>query len=266
MNNDEFLDLENQTPPVSAGNETNSFMQIKEDVEREKHLASLYPLDWKTTDVKLAKGRFTHTLLRPSNELLIRRADELDVEIPIAKDGSYAIPDATMQEEIDAKYALELQAEEPKGYKGNVPTAHLAAAFQGLFQQEIYVDPDCDTFGDEITILEEIGLGDEPDFVIKHILSNPINNEKELKKVRQKFNSGRLHPDKRRRQKYVEKSNLRSIMAYYEAWFLRSEGAKIDDRPFSPERSEEFLAETNALTQRAVVKAIVQELTGNLLD
>lgn len=225
---------------------------------------NLYPLDWNTTTVKLAKGRFTHTLNRPSNELLIERSDELAFEIPIAKDGSYSIPDATVQEEIDAKYAERIRAGEPTGYKGTIPQAHLAAAFQGLFQNEIYVDEDCDIFGDEIVVIEEIGSGDEPDYVIKHFLRAP--DEKELKKVRQKLSNGQMKPDKRRRQKYVEKSKLRPIMAYYSAWFTRIEGAKIGDRPFAPERRDEFLSEINALTQFAVVKAIVQELTGNLLD
>lgn len=246
MNNDNFEVNKEEQPKQTPG------------------IEKLYPLDWKTTEVRLAKGRFVHTLGRPSNELLLRRADELDIEIPIAKDGSYAIPDLTAQEEIDAKYAEEIRAGEPKGYNGRIPKAHLAAAFQGLFQREIYVDPDCDIFGDEITVIEEIGNGDEPDFVIKHIVRAP--DEKELKKVRQKLNSGRLYPDKRGRQKFVEKSNLRSMMSYYSAWLLRMEGVRIGNSPFSIEKRDEFVAETNALTQRRVVQVVVQELTGNLLD
>lgn len=225
---------------------------------------NLYPLDWKTTTVKLAKGRFEHTLNRPTNALLLERADELEVEIPIAKDGSYSIPDATAQEEIDAKYSEKIRASDPTGYKGNIPQAHSAAAFQALFQREIYVDPDCDIFGDELVVIEEVGSGDEPDYVIKHFVRAP--DEKELKKVRQKLNNGQMKPDKRGRQKYVEKSKLRAGMAYYAAWFLRMDGAKIDERAFAPERRDEFLSEINALSQFAVVKAIVQELTGNLLD
>ena len=227
-------------------------------------IENLCPLDWKTMDVKLAKGRFVHTLERPSNDLLLEREDELELVVPIAKDGSYAMPDRIVQEEIDEKYALKLRVGETQGYKGTIPQAHSAAAFQGLFQREIYVDPDCDIFGDEITVIEEVGTGDEPDFVIRHIVRAP--EEKELKKVRQKLNNGKLHPDKRGRQKYVQKSNLRSMMSYYSTWFIRMEGAKIDERPFSTERRDEFLAEINALTQREVVKTIVQELIGNLLD
>ena len=261
MINDEILNLGNKVDQtVSTGV---SMKDVQAEVEKQKTLAKLYPLDWKTTDVKLAKGRFVHTLGRPSNELLLRRADELEVEVPIAKDGSYAIPDATEQEEIDARYSEEIRIE-TTGYNGTIPTSHSSAAFQGLFQREIYVDPDCDIFGDEIIVLEEIGGDDEPDFVIKHIVRSP--EEKELKKIRQKLNNGRLHPDKRGRQKYIEKAKLRSMMDYYSSWFLRMEGAKIDERQYSPERREEFVNETNALTQMAVVKAVVQELTGNLLD
>lgn len=224
---------------------------------------ALYPLDWKTTEVKLGKGRFSQTLERPSNDLLVERSDDLAVEVPIAKDGSYSVPDATEQETIDAKYAEKIRVDQ-QGYNGNIPTAHSAAAFNALFQREIYVDPDCDIFGEEITVIEEIGGDDEPEFVIKHIIKTP--DEKQLKNARQVFGRGRIYPDKRGRQKYVEKSNLRSAMRIYSEWLDRQEGSSVNNESFSAENRESFINETNALTQRKVVQVVVQELTGNLLD
>lgn len=225
----------------------------------------LYPLDWKTTDVKLAKGRFVHTLSRPANELLLERADEFDTEIPIAKDGSYAMPDEQTQEEIDAKYYARVTADEPTGYgEREVPTLHKAKAFQGLFLSEIEVDEDADIFDEEIRVNEEIGSGDDPDFVIGHILRTP--EEKELNKIRKIFRNARLMPDKRGRQKFVEKSNLRKAMQYYSQYLARIEGASVGGQKFSPERREEFINNINALTQRAVLKALVEKLTGSLLD
>jgi hypothetical protein len=225
--------------------------------------AKLFPLDWRTTEIKLAKGRFVHTISRPSNELMLEREDELDVEIPIAKDGSYGLPDATAQEEIDAKYYDRLNAQ-AEGYKGTIPQAHKAAAFQGLFQREIYIDENCDIFGDEIVVIEEIGSGDEPDFVIHHILRGA--DESEIKKFRQRANNGRLSPDKRGRQKFVQKSNLRSAMAFYQSLFKRMTGAKIGEKPFDQWTKGEVFDYVNALIQRRVVQVYVEALTGNLLD
>lgn len=225
----------------------------------------LYPLDWNTTEVKLSKGRFVHTLARPSNELLLERADDLDTEIPIAKDGSYAMPDEQEQEAIDAKYYVRVKASEPIGYgERDVPTLHKATAFQGLFLSEIEADEDADIFDEEIKIVEEIGSGDEADFTVGHFLRTP--EEKELNKIRKIFRNGRLAPDKRGRQKFVEKSNLRKAMAYYAQYLSRIEGATVAGQKFSAENRNDFIANVNALTQRAVVKAMVEQLTGKLLD
>lgn len=223
----------------------------------------LYPLDWNTTDVKLAKGRFVHTLSRPSNELMLEREDELETEISIAKDGSYGLPDTTGQEAIDARYCEKIRVK-ADGYHDTIPQSHSAAAFQGLFGREIYVDELCNIFGDEIVVIEEIGRGDEPDFVVKHILRGA--DEDEINKYRRKTNNARLQPDKRGRQKLVQKSTLRSAEAFYRSLFKRMEGAKVNEQPFNDERRDEFINHVNPLIQKAVVKAYIEALTGNLLD
>lgn len=231
--------------------------------ETQNKSEKLFPLDWQTTDVKLAKGRFTHTLSRPSTELMLEREDELEMEVPIAKDGSYSLPDSTEQEEIDAKYQREICVS-TSGYGAEPPTAHRAAAFQGLFQREIYLDPDCDPFGEEVTVIEEIGGGDEPDFVIRHVLR--AAEETEVKRFRQKNNNGRLMPDKRGRQKFVQKSNLRSAMTFYQSLFSRMAGASVGGNAFSDDRRDQFIEAVNPLIQRKVVAVYVEALTGNLLD
>lgn len=241
-----------------------------QEVEREAFDAGkgardpgLYMLDWQEAEIRLAKGRFSHTLSRPPADMMIAREDELQPEIPIAKDGSFALPDATAQEETDAKY-YDRVVIKTEGYTGDVPVAHKAAAFQGLFRREIYLDPDCDIFGDEVTVLEEIGGGEEPDFTIRHILRQPA--EAELKKYRQSTSGGRLLPDKRGRQKLVTSSNLRAAMRYYNTWLVRIEGATAGGSAFSPDKREEFVALVDPLIQRKVVGTLVDELTGGLLD
>ena len=222
-----------------------------------------YKLDWQDAEIRLSKGRFSHTLSRPTAEMIIAREEELQSEIPIAKDGSFTLPDATAHEETDAKYYDQIVVR-TEGYKGMVPVAHKAAAFQGLFRREIYLDPDSDIFADEVTVLEEIGSGDEPDFIIRHTLRQPA--EAELKKFRQSNSGGRLMPDKRGRQKLVTSSNLRSAMRYYSAWLVRIDGATVGEAAFSPDKLGEFAAQVDPLIQRKVVNILVEELTGSLLD
>lgn len=222
-----------------------------------------YKLDWQDAEIKLSKGRFSHILSRPTAEMILAREDELQPEIPIAKDGSFALPDSTAQEETDAKYYDQIVIK-ADGYRGAIPVAHKAAAFQGLFRREIYLDPECDIFGDEVTVLEEIGGSDEPDFVVRHVLRQP--SEAELKKYRQSTAGGRLLPDKRGRQKLVTSSNLRTAMRFYDTWLVRLEGATVMGSAFSAEKRAEFLALVDPLIQRKVVTTIVDELTGGLLD
>lgn len=225
---------------------------------------SLYPLDWQTTDIKLAKGRFTHTVKRPTTEMILAREDELDTEIPIAKDGSYNLPDQTAVEESDAKVYDKIKTEATGYNDREIPILHKAKVFQGLYQREVYVDEDVDIFDDEIPVTEEIGDDDEPDFTLRHILRQP--DEKELRKIRQSFRGGKMTPDKRGRQKFVEKSNLRKAMTYYSTYLNRLEGAKVGEQPFHTERKAEFIANVDPLIQRRVVKALVEKLTGSLLD
>lgn len=222
-----------------------------------------YKLDWQDAEIRLARGRFSHTLSRPAPEMMVAREDELQPEIPIAKDGSFALPDATAQEETDAKY-YDRVVVKTEGYKGEVPVAHKAAAFQGLFRREIYLDPESDIFGDEVTVIEEIGGGEEPDFTIRHTLRQPT--EAELKKCRQGSAGGRLLPDKRGRQKLVTSSNLRTAMRFYNTWLVRIEGATAGGEAFTPARRDEFVALVDPLIQRKVVSTLVDELTGGLLD
>lgn len=223
----------------------------------------LYPLDWEKSAVNLAKGRFSHVMSRPADDLILEREKELDFEVPINKDGSYSLPDATEQEAIDAKYAKKILVES-KGYQSDPSEAHLAAAFQGLYQREIYLDEDCDIFGEELVIIEEVGAGDEPDFVMKHCLKAP--DEKLLKTIRQKTNNSRVVPGKRGKQKFVQKSNLRWMMGFYEELFKTIEGATVEGAPYSEDKREIFLAFIDPFSKKEVMKVIVDELTGNLLD
>lgn len=222
-----------------------------------------FKLDWETCDISLKGGRFVHTLRRPSHDLILERDKKIETEIPIAKDGGFAMPDPTETEEIDAEYYDQIKVE-AKGYKAVIPEVHRAAAFQGLYVRSIYLHEDCDIFGDEIVVVEDIGDPDDPAFRNLHVLNAP--EESELKKLRKKFNNGRLVPDKRNRQKFVSSSVLKTAMENYSSWFKRIEGPHCGGLYYSDERRAEFLAAIDPLIQQKVVKTVVDELTGGLLD
>lgn len=222
-----------------------------------------FKLDWETMDVKLKRGRFTHTLRRPDVDLILERDKEIELEIPIAKDGSYALPDPTETEDIDARY-FERIKEGVTGYDGEPPTQHKAAAFQGLYVREIYVDEDADLYGDEIPVREEIGGDDDPDFVVVHVIAQP--DEDVLRKIRRKLNNGRLAPEKRGRHKFVRSSSLRASMEFYAKHIRRIDGATVAGETCNAENLSAFVATVDPLIQQKVVTVLVEELTSKLLD
>jgi hypothetical protein len=225
--------------------------------------SKLFKLDWESMVIRLRKGRFLHTLKRPEPEILLDRDKEIEVEIPIAKDGSYSLPDPTETEEIDAAYYDKIQIE-ATGYEGPIPAQHKASAFQGLYIREIYIPEECDIFGSEITVLEEIGGSDEPDFTITHVIAQP--EESDLRKLRKKLSNGHIAPDKRGRQKFVRSSSLKTTMQHYSSWMKRVEGATVAGETYSAENRDAFLATVDPLIQQRVINVVVEELTGKLLD
>lgn len=227
-------------------------------------MQKIYKLDWETADICLAKNRFVHTLRRPDAELILEREDELQVDIPISKDGSYTLPDPTVNEEIDARYFDRIVVES-KGYAGDIPELHKAAAFQGLYKREYYVDENADIFADEIPVIEEIGGGAVPDFTVRHVMRQPT--EAEIKVYRRKASSSTaVKPGKRGRQVITTKSSLRTGMQHYALWLARVEGATVGGETFTAENREAFIATIDPLVQRKVVAEFADAVSNELLD
>lgn len=219
---------------------------------------NLYPLDWKDQEVRLGKGRFVHTVRRPTAEEVLEREKNLQSEIPIGADGSYKLPDPSATEDVDVPFYDKI-ALGATGYPEGtaVPASHKSAVITGIYRREIYVAEDADIFGEEVPVTEEIGSGDEPDFTVIHWMRQPT--EEELKKFRRRNGAGEVKPGKRGRQILVTKSNLRLMMEHYDKWLVRIEGGT----------SEEVAQPTDLidpLIQRRVVQALVDAISGGLLD
>lgn len=221
-----------------------------------------YPLDWATTKVKLGKGRVA-VLRRPTAEEILGREDELQTEIPIGRDGGYALPDPTVNEEIDARY-FDLVKVEVTGYDGDVPEQHKATAFNGLYAREIYVDEAFELTDETVPVLEEIGSGAEPDFTVVHVMRPPT--EGEIKLYRRKSAKGELKPGKRGRQKFVTTSNLKTAMSFYSQWLIKVTGATIGGKTWTDDDRLAYIAHVDPLIQRQVVNAVVEAFTAKLSD
>lgn len=221
-----------------------------------------YPLDWKDQDIKLGEGRVA-TLRRPTPAESMQRDADLHKEIPIGRDGSYALPDPTLNEEVDARY-FDLVKLNVTGYEGEMPEQHKATAFNGLYLREIYVDEDFKLTDETVPVLEEIGNGAEPDFTVLHNMRPPT--ESEIKLYRRKSASGELKPGKRGRQKFVTQSNLKTAMGFYSNWLLDIAGATVGGKTWTEEDRPAFIAHVDPLIQRQVVNAVVEAYTAKLSD
>lgn len=220
-----------------------------------------YPLDWKTTTVPLAHGKFKHKLNRPTSEQIFDREKQLNREIPISKGGGMAAVDPTEAEEINAAF-YDVIAAEATGYKGTVPAAHKSAAIDGLYRRTVYIDDGVDEFAEEVPVTEEIGPDDAPDFTIVHVLRQP--SEDELRRYRRRSASSEIKPGKRGRQVFVTKSNLKNAVEFYDLLSTSIAGAKLDDTP-----GYDHLALAGAvdpLIKRLVVDTFVDKIVGSLLD
>jgi hypothetical protein len=256
-----------EVPSSLAESGEQSAISDQRSAEEMKELAQVvagldYSLDWETTKINLGKGRVL-TLRRPTQSEILARDAELQTEIPIGKEGGFALPDPTQNEEIDAKY-FDLVKVDAAGYDGEIPEQHKATAFNGLYAREIYVDEDFDLMDATCPVLEEIGSGAEPDHTVLHNMRPPT--EGELKIYRRKSANGELKPGKRGRQKFVTSSNLKTAMLFYAQWLVDITGATVEGKTWSEDERAVFIAHVDPLVQRQVVNAVVEAYTVKLSD
>lgn len=232
--------------------------------EQVKTLPGHFPLDWQTTKVRLGEGRFEHTLRRPTVEELLERDKQLQSNVEIGKDGAYKLPDPAIDEDTDAA-AYDKVAIATQGYPGEVPAMHKAAAFRGMYRRIIEVDEDCSPFDELITVNEEIGDGDEPDFVISHVLRQPT--EEELRLYRRKMQTGEIKPGKRGRQTFVTRSTLRTAVEFYDKWISSIAGGTVGGETWTGSfAADDFISAVDPLIKRMVVQALYAKISEALLD
>lgn len=220
-----------------------------------ENASGLYPLDWKTTEVKLAKGKLSAVLRRPTLEELLARDAELQVPVEMAKDGSYKLPDPTATDEVDCKLFDQVNTS-----GGEFPERAKAAFIRGLYKREVYVAESATPFDDQINVLEEIG-GDPPAFTIAHVFRQPT--EEELRSYRRRMQTGEMRPGKRGRQQFVTRSNLKTAIEFYDKWIMRIDGTRLDPP------TENFVWPTEELAAYVdplIKRMVVQEFANFILE
>lgn len=227
---------------------------IREDAAAGPENASgLYPLDWKTTEVKLAKGKLSAVLRRPTAGELLARDAELQVPVEMAKDGSYKLPDPTATDEVDCKLFDQVNTSATE-----FPERAKAAFIRGLYKREVYVADSATAFDDQIDVIEEIG-GDPPAFTVIHGFRQPT--EEELRSWRRRMQTGEVRPGKRGRQQFVTRSNLRTAIEFYDRWCIGLCNVRLEHSP-----SEPGLETLKSLVDPLIKRMVVQEFANFILE
>ncbi|MCC6328998.1 MAG: hypothetical protein IT174_10810 [Acidobacteria bacterium] len=222
----------------------------------------LYRIDWETAEVSFAKGRMRQTLRRPTADEIFKRESDLEQEVPMKADGSYALPDPTVAEAVNAELYDKLVTE-TAGEEIEIWDVHKSQALESLYSSEIEVEGDA--LGEEVVIAEEIGSGDWADFTVRHILRRPTRAE--LDSYRRKAAVGSyVKPGKRGRQILVTRSNLKNIVPFYDLWTERVDGATVDGEVFSEGNKLKFVGQVDPLVKRKVVQVFAEAIVQKLSD
>lgn len=209
----------------------------------------MYRLDWETTDVVLGmepyrvgkkeyrpfpKGRFTHTLRRPTHDQIFEHDNALRIKAAAVS----KLRSASRTEDPTTSANLRLYDEivvSVSGYslelgsfgRVRVPDDHKVAAVQKLYERVVYVSNDL-WAEDEIVVIEESGKYAERPFQIKHVLREPTESELKLYY---------------RQTRVARKSTLTCSMDLYESCLLRLEGAEGDPTLVDPIIQREVVSE-----------------------
>ena len=238
-------------------NHENVLIREDETAVPEAMTSGLYPLDWKTTEVKLGGGKLRAELRRPTLAELMERDGDLQVPVELAKDGSYKLPDPTATDDVDIRLFDQVNTNPDAAFAPRVK----AAFIRGLYKREVYVDEEkASPFDSEITVFEEVG-GDPPAFTIEHRFRQPT--EEELRSYRRRMQTGEVKPGKRGRQQFITRSNLRAAIEFYDKWIVGIEGTKLDPP------TDNYVWETTELAANVdplIKRMVVQEFAGFILE
>ncbi|HRH46619.1 MAG TPA: hypothetical protein PKY82_33555 [Pyrinomonadaceae bacterium] len=245
---------------------TENFDELFNEPTEKLDLDSIQPfnLAWKTFEVKV--NNFVHIFNRPDPETVIEWDESKTSETIFGRDGK----PKTSTEEIQNKF-LEADAlfhqkiiSETKNYKSQPSVFLQSRAVFELYNHFIFLKEGQDIFDDEVTFIELIGDEDNPLAWIEHTLTKPSDNL--VRKINSAMTKRELEPEKRGRQKLVEKPWIRKAMSFYSQHLKRIGNATVDEIQFNEQNRQLFIDHIDPYFQKEIVGYYIGRLTGALSD
>lgn len=257
-------------------------------------MPNAYPLDQSSFEVSITvklsddkSQKLEHKLTRPTLADLIERDAQSVTELEEIAPG-----EDTFHTEVESANAKlwDKIAKQIRGYKtagitkdawaevtpelaAKIPASHKSTAISGLYASRCVVVKDDDEGfnldGDTFIIRQELGAGEEPDYVILHTLKQPTESqrreyEKAAGKASQVFGS--------RKRKIRIRTNLKAEVALYDKLIERVDGATVSGEAWdsymaeSKEQLGGFVAAVDPVFKRQVIQTLLSSLSASLSD
>ena len=237
-----------------------------------------YPLDQGQFLIEIeANGKtLAHTLRQPTLDDLTTRENLVVYETEEIADGQDAVradterADAALWDRIavsvrgyrTATHSPEDTIEVTPEIAAKIPTAHKATAIRGLYTSTCEVEQSEDEGfnldGELFTVRQELGKGETPDFIVRHILRQPTEGERQ--EYRRKAAQTVLVRGAKRTKARVQ-TNLKASVDLYDKCFVELSGA------FTPETDRaKILRQIDAMWKRQVIVALMQSFESSLSD
>ncbi|HEY6401144.1 MAG TPA: hypothetical protein VI479_07030 [Blastocatellia bacterium] len=162
----------------------------------------------------------------------------------------------------DADDWRELSDEEKSKFNGS----HKSQAIQGLYagQSKIEGDGDYVPIGPvEWTVRQEIGPNEEPDFVVRHILREPTEDER--LRYNRIASSTRYVTGAKKEQAQV-RTNLKAHIEVYNALIQNIKGATVAGMEFEISDRKQFLDAIDPIWKRDVIQCLMTNLEAQISD
>jgi hypothetical protein len=230
-----------------------------------------------------------HRLRRPSKQELVEHEDQVKLETrEVGKNEEGEKLTSTTYEDSRAhcnlwdKIVIEVRnydledGSEPTAWRqidhnlrSLIPSTHKATAIRGMYTgvAEVEKEKDRKTFrligSQKIRVRQEIGAGEEPDFIVIHILRRPSETEWSRYQSRA-VSTVEVRGSKKSRIRV--QTNLSAATELYDALLLRIEGASIAGAGWTDSRRQEFIDLVDPKIKDQVITAFASDWQVDLRD
>ncbi len=216
-----------------------------------------------------------HRLRKPTLQELIERESQITYELIElnSREDEIKSDDETANARLWDKIVLQV-----KGYRGfdewreitdeekaQMKPGHKVTAIRALYAGSCSIEGDEDgvSIGADVwTIRQEIGAGNEPDFIVRHTLREPTEAERVKFK---RSNSSTSYVKGAKKSQVRVRTNLKAYCELYDALIENVTGATVTDEYWS-QRSRDFLSAIDPIWKRQVIQTLMSALEAQLSD